>query len=201
VEDGAIVVAGKSGANVRFPFHSFGMPGDHNLLNLQTVILVGHILNIDTQTIQATLERFPGLEHRLERVGEKEGIIFFNDSKATNVEAAIVAIQSFSCPIVLIAGGKQKGLRYEKLAAVCVGRVKAAVFIGEAKENLGRAFEGMVPYHAVESLEEAVPLAFSLAKRGEAVVLSPACSSFDQFRDYQHRGEVFRTAVERLSHG
>ncbi len=198
LQDRVIMAPGKSGEMVRYPTGSFGMPGDHNILNLQAVILAGHILSIDTATIQATLNKFKGLPHRLERVGEKDGVIFYNDSKATNGEAAIEAIQSLSCPIVLIAGGKHKGLRYEKLAAVSAGRVKEAIFIGEAREQLGKAFEGIVAYHLAEGLEEAVRLAFSLAEGGEAVLLSPACSSFDQFQDYKHRGDVFRTSVERL---
>jgi len=200
LQDGAIMVPGRSGKMVRYPTGPFGMPGDHNILNFEAVILVGHILDIDAVTIQETLNSFEGLPHRLERVGEKDGVVFYNDSKATNGEAAIGAIQSLSCPIVLIAGGKHKGLRYEKLAAVSSGRVKTAIFIGEAREHLGKAFEGMVPYRFAEDLEEAVQLAFSLADRGDAVLLSPACSSFDQFRDYRHRGDVFRTNVERLIH-
>jgi len=201
VEEGNIVVQDRSGAMMKYPTGFFGMPGDHNILNLQAVILAGHILEIDAKTIQATLDSFQGLPHRLERVGEKDGIVFYNDSKATNVEAAVGAIQSLQCPIVLIAGGKHKGLRYERLAAISAGRVKEAVFIGEATEHLGRAFEGMVPYRTADSLEEAVRLAFSLANPGDAVLLSPACSSFDQFRDYKHRGDVFLKTVERLIHG
>lgn len=200
LQDSAVMVPERSGKMVRYPTGSFGMPGDHNILNLEAVILVGHILDIDPATIQGTLNRFEGLPHRLERVGEKSGVVFYNDSKATNGEAAIRAIQSLACPIVLIAGGKHKGLRYEKLAAVSSGRVKKAIFIGEAREHLGKAFEGMVPYCFAEDLEKAVLLAFSLADRGDAVLLSPACSSFDQFRDYKHRGDVFRTSVERLIH-
>jgi len=200
LQDRVIMAPGKSGEMVRYPTDSFEVPGAHNILNFQAVILAGHILGIDPATIQTTLDKFKGLPHRLERVGEKDGVIFYNDSKATNGKAAIEAIQSLSCPIVLIAGGKHKGLRYEKLAAVSAGRVKEAIFIGEAREQLGKAFEGIVAYHLAEGLEEAVRLAFSLAEGGEAVLLSPACSSFDQFQDYKHRGDVFRTSVERLIH-
>jgi len=200
LQDGVIMAPGRSGKMVEYPTGSFGMPGEHNILNLQAVILVGYILGIDAATIQTTLNKFQGLPHRLERVGEKDGVVFYNDSKATNVEAAIGAIQSLSCPIVLIAGGKHKGLRYEKLAAVSSERVKKAIFIGEAGGHLGKAFDGIVPYHFAEGLEEAVQMAFSLADRGDAILLSPACSSFDQFHDYRHRGDVFRTSVERLIH-
>lgn len=200
LRDRVIMAPWRTGKMVSYPAASFGMPGDHNILNLQAVILVGCILAIDAATIQKTLTEFQGLPHRLERVGEKGGVVFYNDSKATNVEAAIGAIQTLSCPIVLIAGGKDKGLRYEKLAAVSAGRVKEAIFIGEARGQLGKAFEGIVAYRLAEGLEEAVHLAFSLADRGDAVLLSPVCSSFDQFQDYKHRGDVFRTSVERLIH-
>jgi UDP-N-acetylmuramoylalanine--D-glutamate ligase len=200
LQDGIIRVRGKSGETVSHPVASFQLPGDHNILNLEAVILVGHILEIDPATIQVSLSQFQGLPHRLERVGEKEGVVFYNDSKATNVEAAVGAIQSLACPILLIAGGKHKGLRYDKLAAASAGRVKKAIFVGEAREHLARAFEGVVPYHLAGGLDGAIRLAMSLAEPGDAVLLSPACSSFDQFQDYQHRGEVFRTAVERLIH-
>ncbi len=200
VADGAIQAPGHSGKMEYYPTSSFGMPGDHNVLNLQAVILVGHILNIAPGVIKRTLNEFKGLPHRLERVGEKDGVVFYNDSKATNVDAAAGAIESLSCPIVLIAGGKHKGLRFEKLAAVSAGRVKGAVLIGEAAEELGKAFEGIVPYQPADGLEEAVHLAFSLADRGDAVLLSPACSSFDQFNDYKHRGDVFRKAAEQIIH-
>jgi UDP-N-acetylmuramoylalanine--D-glutamate ligase len=200
LQDGIIRARGRSGEMVSYPVASFRLPGDHNILNLEAVILVGHILEIDPATIQASLSQFQGLPHRLERVGEKNGIVFYNDSKATNVEAALEAIQSLACPIILIAGGKHKGLRYDKLAAASAGRVKKAIFIGEARENLARAFEGVVPYHLGGGLDEAVRLAFTWAEPGDAVLLSPACSSFDLFQDYRHRGEVFRTAVERLIH-
>ena len=142
LQDGAIRVPGRSGKGESYPVASFGMPGIHNMLNFQAVILVGHVLGIDAVSIQTTLSKFQGLPHRLERVGEKNGVTFYNDSKATNVEAAIVAIQSFSRPLFLIAGGKHKGLQYEKLAAASAGRVKKAIFIGEARDHLGRAFEG-----------------------------------------------------------
>lgn len=201
LEDGNIRVRGRSGERVSYPVASFQIPGDHNILNLEAVILVGHVLEIDPATIQASLNQFRGLPHRLERVGEKRGVVFYNDSKATNVEAAVGAIQSLASPILLIAGGKHKGLRYDKLAAASAGRVKKAIFIGEAREHLAKAFEGVVPYHLAGGLDEAVRMAFRWAEPGDAVLLSPACSSFDQFQDYRHRGEAFRTAVERLIDG
>jgi len=201
LQGGTILAPGRSGKMVRYPVASFGLPGGHNILNFQAVILVGSILGIDPADIRATLRQFHGLPHRLERAGEKDGVAFYNDSKATNVEAAISAIRSLSCPIVLIAGGKHKGLRYEKLAAASAGAVRQAILLGEAREHIAKAFKGIVPYDFAENLDEAVQLAFSRADPGDAVLLSPACSSLDQFQDYKHRGEVFRRAVEKLIHG
>lgn len=201
VERGAVHVSQRSGEVVNYPTASFGIRGEHNILNLQSVILTGHLLGIAPFTIRKTLERYGGLSHRLEAMGEKDGIIFYDDSKATNVAAAVEAIRSISRPMILIAGGRHKGSAYTDLAAASTGHVKSAVLIGEAKEQLGMAFHGVIPYRFSDTLEEAVELAFSQAVPGDAVLLAPACSSFDMFSDYKERGEAFRKAFEGLARG
>ena len=125
----------------------------------------------------------------------------YDDSKATNVDAAVRAIQSFESPVVLIAGGRHKGADYSALVEAAKGHVKKAFFIGEAKKLLAEAFQGGVPFALVGSMQEAVSAAFAVACKGDVVLLAPACSSFDMYKDYAHRGEAFRQAVDRVIHG
>jgi UDP-N-acetylmuramoylalanine--D-glutamate ligase len=148
--------------------------------------------------IQKTIDQFPGLPNRLEWVGEIQGVRFYNDSKATNVDAAVKAVESFKGPLILIAGGRHKGADYGPLVRSADGKVKKAVFLGEAKELLAASFEGVIPFYMAQDMEDAVFSAFSSAEKGDVVLLAPACSSFDMFSDYSHRGRVFRSAVERL---
>jgi UDP-N-acetylmuramoylalanine--D-glutamate ligase len=184
-----------------FSLEPFRLPGKHNLENLMAVVLAGLAIGIDPPVIQKTIGEVRGLANRLEWVAEQGGVAFYNDSKGTNVDAAVKAITSFERPMVLIAGGRHKGADYTPLVKAAEGRVRSAVFFGEAKELLAKAFERTVPYSICENMEEAVSRAFSQTLGGDVVLLSPACSSFDMFTDYSHRGRVFREAVERLIRG
>ncbi len=183
-----------------FYLEFFGLAGTHNLENLLGSVLVGLALGLEPSVIQETIDGFKGLPDRLERVGELNGVAFYNDSKATNVDAAVKAIESFDQSLVLIAGGRDKGTGYGPLVRASKGRVRGGVFLGEAKGLLAESFEGTIPYFMAEDMEEAVTKAFSMAQMGDVVLLAPACSSFDMFSDYSHRGRVFRSAVERLVH-
>jgi UDP-N-acetylmuramoylalanine--D-glutamate ligase len=124
--------------------------------------------------------------------------MYFDDSKGTNVGAVVAALSGFSRPVVLIAGGRDKGGSYQPLAAALAQVGRAVVVIGEAKDRIAAALTGTLPVVAADSMDEAVLQAAALAQPGDAVVLSPACSSFDMFRSYAHRGEVFCSAVARL---
>ncbi len=191
----------KVGRTLYFNLESFRPPGEHNLENLLGCVLVGLILDIEASVIQKTIDEFRGLPDRLEHVGDLEGVSFYNDSKATNVDAAVRAVNSFDRPQILIAGGRHKGAEYDPLVKAARGRVKKAVFIGEAKELLAAAFKDVLPFFDVKDMKEAVSVAFSIADRGDVVLLAPACSSFDMFKDYTDRGRAFREAVESLSNG
>jgi len=184
-----------------FSLESFGLVGEHNLENLLGCVLVGLALGLNPRVIQETIEGFRGLPNRLERVGELDGVLFYNDSKATNVDAAVKAVQSFDQPLVIIAGGRDKGAEYSPLVRASRDRVRGGVFLGEAKGLLAKSFEGIIPYSMAGDMEEAISKAFSMAQRGDVVLLAPACSSFDMFSDYSHRGRVFRSAVEKFVHG
>jgi UDP-N-acetylmuramoylalanine--D-glutamate ligase len=201
VEDKKINVCLNGMAEKRFPLGSFDLPGDHNVENLLGSVLVGLRLGLEPRVIQKTIDSFEGLPNRLEVVGEIDGVQFYNDSKATNVDAAVKAVRSFDRSLVLIAGGRDKGADYGPLADASRGKVSGGVFLGEARELLAKSFDKTIPYVMVRDMEEAVSKAFSMAQRGDVVLLAPACSSFDMFSDYSHRGRMFRSAVEKIDHG
>jgi UDP-N-acetylmuramoylalanine--D-glutamate ligase len=184
-----------------FGLERFKLPGRHNLENLMGVILIGLILGIGPRIIQRTIEQFPGLPNRLEHVGTIRGVDFYNDSKATNVDAAVRSVATFDRPIILIAGGRHKGADYLPLVNAATGKLRKAIFMGEAKHILADAFKGMIPFALAEDMRDAVTQSFSSSESNEVVLLAPACSSFDTFTDYSHRGRVFREEVERLDHG
>ena len=177
------------------------LPGTHNVENLMGAVLVGLVLDIEPRVIQNTIERFQGLPHRLEWVRNIGGLDFYNDSKATNVDAASKSIESFDGPVILIAGGRHKGGDYSPLVKASTGRVRKAIFLGEAKHLLAKAFEGIIPFSLAQNMKDAVSQAFSSSKPDDVVLLAPACSSFDMYSDYEHRGRHFREEVERLDNG
>ena len=177
------------------------LPGKHNVENMMAAALAGLALNVEPPVIQHTMDQFLGLPHRLEFAGRIREVDFYNDSKATNVDAAIRSIGSFDRPIILIAGGRHKGGDYAPLVRVAKGRVKKAFLMGESKQIMAEAFEDKIPYATADSMGDAVTKAFSVAKPHDVVLLAPACSSFDMFTDYGHRGRVFKKAVEELQHG
>ncbi len=178
-----------------FSLKHFILQGFHNRENVTAAILASLVLETPPEAIQNALDSFQGLPHRLELVAEAGGTAFYNDSKATNIDAAVRAVMSFDRPLILIAGGRHKGADYKELVRAARGRVKAAVFLGEARSLLARAFDGVLPVRQVETLEEAVFEARRLARPGDIVLFSPACSSFDMFIDYEHRGKAFKDAV------
>jgi UDP-N-acetylmuramoylalanine--D-glutamate ligase len=174
------------------------LKGIHNVENMMAALTTARIFGCSKKAIEAVLGRFEGLEHRLEFVREIEGIRFYNDSKGTNVGSVVKSLQSFSEPIILIAGGKDKKGDLTPLRELIQSRVKRLILIGEAKERMGRELGGLTDMVMARNLEEAVTFAYQAAKRGEVVLLSPACSSFDMFKDYKERGKVFKEAVHRL---
>ena len=184
-----------------FDVTGFRLHGLHNLENLVGGVLAGLAMKVDSQVIQETIGRFEGLPHRLQHVERIEGVDFYDDSKATNVEAAARSVSSFDCPVVLIAGGRDKGGDYGPLVESARGRVKTTVLLGESRELLEKAFHGVIPLERAEDMEDAVSKAFAASQADEAVVLAPACSSFDMFEDYVHRGMVFQEIVKGLAHG
>jgi UDP-N-acetylmuramoylalanine--D-glutamate ligase len=175
------------------------LKGIHNVENMMAALTTARIFGCSKKSIQTVLDRFKGLEHRLEFVREIKGVRFYNDSKGTNVGSVVKSLQSFSEPVTLIAGGKDKNGDLSPLEALIQKRVKHLILIGEAKERMNRELGGLTNTVMAKTMEEAVVLAHQKAKAGEVVLLSPACSSFDMFKDYKERGKVFKEAVNKLS--
>ena len=181
-----------------YPLANASLKGIHNVENMMAALTTARIYGCSKNAIETVLARFEGLEHRLEFVREIGGVRYYNDSKGTNVGSVVKSLQSFSEPVILIAGGKDKNGDLNPLREWIQRRVKRLILIGEAKERMSRELGGLTDTAMAETLKEAVHLAYQSAKRGEVVLLSPACSSFDMFKDYKERGRVFKEAVRRL---
>jgi UDP-N-acetylmuramoylalanine--D-glutamate ligase len=166
--------------------------------NQAAVLSVAQVLGIEDGLCAKVFSDFKGLPHRLEFVAEVGGVRFVNDSKATLVESTLWAIDNLRSPIILIAGGKDKGLDYRLILAAAKAKVKEVILIGQAREKIKQALAGQLPLSEASSLKDAVGLAFCKAAPGDCVLLSPMCASFDMFSDYEQRGEVFKQAVYAL---
>jgi UDP-N-acetylmuramoylalanine--D-glutamate ligase len=173
------------------------LPGIHNAENLMAALAIGHALDIDLETLAAGVTGYSAPAHRCEFVREVGGVRWINDSKATNLDAMEMAIRSQKGPIVLIAGGKDKGFEFDAIAPLVRDRVRAAVLIGEMKDRIARSWNGTA-CHKASTLEEAVAKAHSLARAGDVVLFSPGTSSFDMFRNYGERGNLFKTHTNQL---
>jgi UDP-N-acetylmuramoylalanine--D-glutamate ligase len=163
--------------------------------NQSAVIEVSKILGVRMKDVLAVFQDFKGLEHRMEEVAQINGVKFINDSKATTADSAIWAISNINAPLILIAGGRHKGIDYKVILGAARNKVKQAFLIGEAKDIIASDLSGGFPVEKVASLKEAVIKSFAQARPGDYVLFSPMCSSFDMFRDYQQRGEAFKRIV------
>ena len=175
------------------------LTGRHNVENILAAATVARLAGASLAAVQEAVDAMEPLPHRLARVGERRGVVFVDDSKATNVGAAAKSLGSVGGPVILLAGGVDKGGSYAALAAAASGRVRLACLFGAARERIAEALgERRIPVERTASLEEAVAAAASAARPGDTVLLAPACASFDMFADYAARGRAFRAAVEAL---
>ena len=172
--------------------------GNHNVQNVMAAVTYAVLCVCPLEVIRRVLATFPGLEHALEIVRERRGVRFVNDSKGTNVDATLKALESIDQPTWLIAGGRDKGGDFSRLAQAVKRRVKRVILIGEAAPLLRRAWEGVATMTDAASLQEAVDCAAQGAAPGDVVLLSPCCASFDMFADYQDRGRQFKRLVHAL---
>lgn len=172
--------------------------GEHNVENVLAAACVAALEGAAPNAIRNGVRSFPGVEHRLEPVAEIAGVAWFNDSKATNVDSALKAIEAFPANLLVILGGKDKGGDYFPLAEPLSRRARLVLAIGAAAEKIRSQLAADIPVEVVGTLQAAVERAWELAKPGDTVLLAPACSSFDQFRNYEHRGLVFKDLVHQL---
>jgi UDP-N-acetylmuramoylalanine--D-glutamate ligase len=181
-----------------FPAGVIRLKGAHNLENVLAACTMALLAGANPESLEESVQKFRGVEHRIEYVAEIGGVQYFNDSKATNVDAAIKSLEAFPGNILLIAGGKDKAGDFTVLRALVRERVKYLVLIGEAAGKIRKALSSTVAISEAISMQEAVSMCSHLAQRGDVVLLAPACASFDMFQDYEHRGRVFKKAVRDL---
>ncbi|MDX9974983.1 MAG: cyanophycin synthetase, partial [FCB group bacterium] len=179
------------------------LPGRHNLQNVLCALAMMRAGEFNWPRVLEGLRGFKGVEHRIEHVACVDGVEYFNDSKSTNIDSLKVALESFPKPVVLIVGGQGKGADYRVLCNLVSRGVKHMITIGEDAPLLEEAFEAVVTFERAKDMVDAVERAARAAEPGEAVLLSPACASFDMYNDFEHRGRVFkdivRTRAERVS--
>lgn len=185
--------------NYSMLIHELALQGKHNLYNSMAAGISARVLEIRKETVRESLSDFKNVEHRLEHVGSVHGIEFINDSKATNVNSTWYALESFNKPVILILGGVDKGNDYSMLTELVKEKVKAIVCLGTDNKKILKAFKELVPSIVeVKTAEEAVNAAYQMSKKGDVVLLSPACASFDIFENYEDRGRQFKQAVRSL---
>lgn len=199
VRDKQIILKLNQTEEILMPTDEVGLSGKHNLNNGLATALAARAAEIKNEVIRESLRCFEGVEHRLEEVRAVDGVKYVNDSKATNINAVWYALDSFNVPMVLILGGRDKGNDYSELADQLREKVHTVVAIGEARPLIEEQLKSVVPrLLKAETMHEAVRLGKRHAKRGEIVMLSPACASFDMFDNYEHRGDEFKKAVNEL---
>jgi len=193
------VVSKVTGREELYDLSQLKIFGDHNKENLMAAINAARAMGVSQKAIQAVINTFKGVSHRLEFVRRKDGVYFFNDSKGTNVMSVQRSLSAFGTnPIILIAGGKDKNQEFAPLVDLVKKKCKILILLGEAKEKINRAIGDVAETYLVGTFEEAVLLAYQKSRSGDIVLLSPGCASYDMFRNYEERGEYFKKIVNQL---
>jgi UDP-N-acetylmuramoylalanine--D-glutamate ligase len=177
------------------PVGDIKLPGNHNIENVLAASLVTFFCDLNPRDVATAIKSFPGVEHRIEFICEHEGVRYFNDSKATNLDAMTVALKSFKEPVVLIAGGTDDGAYFDLLSEEISQHVRHVIAIGESAPRIADAWKEAATVEQAESLFEATLLSTTAAQPGDVVLLSPGCKSFDQFKNYEERGRTFKSTV------
>ena len=198
VRKGRVIFRNEHGEQDLLPVSAIGLKGSHNLENVLAACTIGILAGAPLESLEENVRKFRAVEHRIEYVAELRGVQYFNDSKATNVDAAIKAIEAFPGNILLIAGGRDKESDFTVLKSPVRERVRHLIVIGEAAEKLKKALSDVTDISEAASMPEAVSLCSRIAKAGDVVLLAPACASFDMFQNYEHRGRAFKEAVHNL---
>ena len=194
------IVAKLNGSTERIcPVTEITLRGQHNVENVLAATACALWTGMSPSLIRRGIAAFRGVAHRIERVHDDRGVVYYNDSKGTNVDSTIKALESFSEPVILIAGGKGKGQDFGPLAEAARGRVRRAILIGQDRDRIRAALDlAGIPAEDAEAMDDAVRRARDAARVGDVVLLSPACASFDMFRNFEHRGDVFKSVVRAL---
>lgn len=200
IEEGYIVINNGSRIERVLKTDEVKILGKHNLENALASVSIGWVMGLDIGIMKRVLKAFPGVEHRIEYVDEIDGIKFYNDSKGTNPDASIRALEAIEAPIILIGGGQDKGSEFDSFILSFKGKVKALVLLGETKEKIrDTAIEhGFNNVYMVDSMKEAVEKSYELGNSGDSVLLSPACASWDMYKSFEIRGNDFKKAVSCL---
>ena len=198
VRNGSIQVIWGGHQQCLMPVDEIRLRGKHNLENMLAATAAGVLSGLDREVMIETFRSFAGVEHRLEWVRELNGVTFYNDSKATNMDSAAQALQAFTEPLIVIMGGKDKGADFGVLQPLVSDKVRLLVLLGAAAEKISHSLGDHVPTVGAQDLEQAVELAFENAHPGDVVLLAPGCTSFDMFDDFEHRGRVFKERVNAL---
>jgi UDP-N-acetylmuramoylalanine--D-glutamate ligase len=198
VREGRVVSRNEEGERDLFAVSAVTLRGMHNLENVLAACSMAILAGAQPDSLEESVRRFKGVEHRIEFAGERNGVQYFNDSKATNIDAAIKSLEAFPGNILLIAGGQDKAGDFAALRSTVRERVKHLVLIGEAAGKIRKALSGIVDISEAQSMQEAVLLCSRIALPGDVVLLAPACASFDMFQDYEHRGRVFKEEFRKL---
>ncbi len=193
------IIAKVTGKEEIYDLAQFRLFGEHNKENLMAAICTARAMGVTPKAIQTVINSFKGVPHRLEFIRKKDGVFFFNDSKGTNVMSVKKSLESFiQNPIILIAGGKDKGSDFTPLVDLVKGKCKILILLGEAKEKINRAIGDFAETYLVGTFEEAILLAYQKSRTGDIILLSPGCASYDMFRNFEERGEYFRKIVMQL---
>ena len=182
----------KGGKEMRYRLQEASLQGLHNQENMLAAILTATLAGVSEKAIGVALKKFKALRHRLELSGTWKGIRFYDDSKGTNVGSVVMSLASFDGNVILILGGRDKGGDYSPLKSLIRHKTKGVIVMGEAKEKIMKEISGEKPFYPVATMQEAVQKSFEIGKKGDVVLLSPACSSFDQYKNYAERGDDFK---------
>lgn len=198
LEDGSIVYRRPGGSEERYPSEMIRLPGLHNVENVMAAVAAARFCGCSKESIVEAVSQFRGLPHRIEFAGEKRSVVFYDDSKGTNVDAVVRALQTFSSPVILLLGGRDKDGNFEALKPLLRAKTKQVVLFGEARDRIEPQLGGATPITKEATLKEAVLRAYRDAVPGDIVLLSPGCASFDAFANYKERGNHFKEVVGNL---
>ncbi|MDP2854327.1 MAG: UDP-N-acetylmuramoyl-L-alanine--D-glutamate ligase [Smithellaceae bacterium] len=198
LQNDAIVYSKPDGTEERYPLSMISLPGLHNVENVMAAVVAARFCGCSSESIIEAVSLFRGLPHRIEFAGEKNSVKFYDDSKGTNVDAVVRALQTFSTPVILLLGGRDKDGNFDALQSLLPSKTKQVVLFGEARDSILPQLGNMAPMSKEPTLQAAVEHAYRDALPGDIVLLSPGCASFDEFANYKERGNYFKEVVRKL---